>query len=130
MTIRSELETPLAAFAAANNIPVAWEGKTFTKPTSGPYLQPFMLDKAIFNPTVDMERKRTRGFFQINVCVPDGRGSKEGEELAELIAALYPSANKQAFPTVSIEQHPQIAHALLDSNFRVIPVMIRYRQES
>lgn len=130
MTIRSELEAPLATYATANNIPVAWEGKPFTKPTTGDYLRIFFLNKSITNPTIDFESKRTRGMVQIDVCVPDGKGSKHAEELAEAIAALYPAANKQAFATVSIEQHPQIGRAMIDTNFRIIPVTIEYRQES
>ncbi len=130
MTIRSELEAPLAAFAQTNNIPVAWEGQPFTKPTTGDYLRIFFLAKTITNPTIAFTDKRIRGLVQIDVCVPDGKGSKHVEELAEAVAALYPAANKQAFPTVSIEQHPQIGRAMIDGNFRVVPITIEYRQES
>jgi hypothetical protein len=130
MTIRTELESPLATYATANNIPVAWEGKAFTKPTSGDYLRIFFLNKVISNPDVEFVRKRTIGMVQIDVCAPDGQGSKHVEELAEAIASLYPSYNKQAFPTVSIESHPQIGKAMIDSGFRVIPITIEYRQES
>lgn len=130
MTIRTELEAPLRLYATTNNIPVAWEGVPFTKPTGTPYLQIFFLDKSISNPTVEFSRKRTRGFVQINVCVPDGNGSKQVENLAEDIAALYPAADKQAFATVSIEQHPQIGRAMIDANFRIIPISVEYRQES
>lgn len=131
MTIRSELEAPLFAYSAANgNIPIAVEGKAFTKPTNADYLRIFFLDKSNSNPTVEFSRKRTRGMIQIDVCVPDGQGSKHAEELAEAIAALYPAANKQAFATVSIEQHPQIGRAMIDANFRVIPITVMYRQES
>ncbi len=131
MTIRSELEAPIATFAQTNNIPVAWEGQPFDKTkVVGDYLRIFFLQKNITNPTVAFTDKRIRGLVQIDVCVPDGKGSKHVEELAEAVAALYPAANKQAFPTVSIEQHPQIGRAMIDGNFRVVPITIEYRQES
>ena len=130
MTIRSELEAPLAAYCNTNSIPLAREGMPFDRTNKTKYIQIFFLDKAIYNTTLRFEQKRTRGFVQINVCCQDGKGSKEVEELAEAIAALYPSYNKQAFPTVSIEQHPQIGRAMIDAGFRIVPITISYRQES
>lgn len=132
MTIRQELESKVAEWAATQSppIPVSYEGVPFTKPASGPYLQLFMLPSVTTNPTVDGVRKRIRGFFQINVCVPDGKGSKQVEEIAEAIASLFPVADKAAFPTVSIEQHAQTGQATIDAGFRVVPVTVRYRQES
>lgn len=130
MTIRSELEAPLAAYCTANSIPLSREGQPFDRTSLKEYIQIFFLDKAITNPTVDMESKRTRGFVQINVCCEDKKGSKRVEELAEAISLLYPCANKQAFATVSIEQWPQIGRAMIDANFRIVPVTVRYRQEA
>jgi hypothetical protein len=131
MTIRSELEAPLIAYGLANNIPVAKEGVAFTPPNPpAPYLEIFFSDKKISNPTVEFSRKRTRGFVQINVYCPEGKGSKQIEELAEAVAALYPAANKQAFATVSIEGHPQIGRAMPETNFRMIPITVWYRQDS
>lgn len=131
MTIRTELEAPLIAYGATNNIPVAKEGVAFTKPNPpAPYLEIFFSDKKIINPTIEFTRKRIRGFVQINVYCPDGKGSKQVEDLAEAVAALYPAANKQAFATVSIEGHPQMGRAMVEPNFRMIPITVWYRQES
>lgn len=100
------------------------------KPSTGSYLQPTMLDKGISSPNVDAARKRTRGYFQVKCYSLDGKGSKAVEVLAEQVAALYPLANKQAFETVSIEDHPQISQAMIDGIFRCIVVSVRYRQEA
>ena len=129
MTIRDELESVLIAYCTAKNIPLSLEGKPFKKP-DGTYIEAFMLPSVTTNPTVDMVRKRIRGFFQINCCTADGYGSKAVEALADEVAALYPSYNKLAFPTVSIEQHPQTGQAIIDGAHRYIPVSIKYRQES
>ena len=130
MTIRSELEAPLINYCTTNSIAFSLEGKPFDRTKVTEYVQIFFLDQSISNPTVDMESKRIRGFVQINVCCQDGKGSKRVEELAEAISLLYPCANKQAFATVSIEQWPQIGRAMIDANFRIVPVTVRYRQES
>lgn len=130
MTIRSELEAPLAAYCAANSIALSREGVPFDRTKFTEYLQIFFLDSSTINPYVEFSHKRIRGYVQINVCCPDGKGSKRVEELAEAVAALYPADNKQAFATVSIEQHPQIGRAMIDANFRVVPVTVSYRQES
>lgn len=130
MTIRTELETVLYNFGQLNNLPIAWEGVPFDSTKYEEYIQIFFLNRAIYNPTLEFSRKRTIGMLQINVCVKDGYGSNRVEELAEAVAALYPASNKQAFETVSIERHPQIGRAMIDANFRVIPVTIEYRQES
>ncbi len=136
MSIRSELESVLISYCTAHNIALSLEGVPFVKPTipagnsTTYYLQAFMLNSATTNPTVEMTRKRIRGFFQINCYAPDGFGSGKVEALADAVAALYPSYNKLAFPTVSIEQHPQTSQAFIDGPFRAVAVTVKYRQES
>lgn len=129
MTIRSELEKKVVEYAASRSLAVAMEGCPFDRTNVSEYLEVFFLKKAIFARDVAVQGKTTRGMMQINVCVKDGTGSKRVEELAEAIAALYPVANKQAFPTVSIEQHPQIGPAFIDAKFRIVPITVEYRQE-
>lgn len=128
MSVRSELEGRLATFATAQNIPVSWEGVPFTPPSSGPYLQAVMLASATKNSTVDATRTRTTGNFQINVVGFDGLGSKQVEDLATLVVALYPVMPKAG--TVSIESPPQTGAAILLTGKRIIPITIAYRQEN
>ena len=68
--------------------------------------------------------------MSVNVCVPDGQGSKTIESLAQQIVDLFPIVPKSLFTTVSIEQTPQVGQAMIDNAFRVVPVTIRYRQEA
>lgn len=132
MSIRSELEGTLLTWAAAQSPPllVCVEGVPFVKPTNAPYLQVWLTSSVTTNPTVDGKRKRVRGFVSVNICVPDGKGSKQAEDLAQQIVDLFPVVPKSLFTTVSIEQTPQTGQAMIDNAFRVIPVTIRYRQES
>lgn len=131
MSIRSELETKIAAYAASLSpaLPVAYEGVPFTPPTNGSgYLQPFLLANTVTNVTTDGKRLRTRGNFQINCWVPDGTGSKKVEDLANAVAALYPTLPKTG--TVSIESPPQTSAAFTNASWRVITVTVSYRQEA
>ena len=129
MTIRSELETRLATYAATHNpiIPIAWEGLPFTPPTSGVFLQPIMLRSNRVSPSVDASSVRVRGDFQVNVVVRDGVGSALADTIAEEVMALYPIIPK--IGTVSVEQPPQKSSAILLLDKRIIAVTVNYRQE-
>jgi len=131
MTVRSEIEQKLATFATTQSpaIPISYEGVPFTKPTSGPYFEVFFLNSSTQDVTVDGTRRRVRGYVQINVCYPDGKGSKAVEAMAEAVSALYPVVPKSLFTSVSIDQSAQIGRAFISDNFRVVPVTIYYRQE-
>lgn len=128
--IRVFFETKLAAFAAAQTVPlaVAYEGVPFTKPQSAAYLECYLISSAVINPTVDGTRTRSVGVFQVNIVTPDGLGSKQGEELALGIIALYPLLPKGA---VSVEQTPHAERAQLNlDGHRVLPVLVKYRYEA
>ena len=129
--IRSELETRLAAFAAAQSppLPVAWEGIPFTKPTTGGYLEPFLISASTVNPDVAAKRSREVGVFQVNIYFPDGTGSAPCSNVAIALISAFPVVPKTGL--VSIEQTPNAARALLDtSGWRVVPVSIKYRYEA
>lgn len=130
MSIRSEIETTLLTWAAAQTpaIPVSVEGVPFTKPTSGGYLQIFFLDPTVINPDVAAERERETGVFQVDVCVPAGTGTKAGTALADSVKALFPVVPKTG--TVSIERPPQkSAFRPRTDGFLVCHVSVSYRQE-
>lgn len=130
MSVRSELETRLAVWAAAQQPPilVAYEGVPFTPPTSGSYLQPFLLANTVTNITVDGKRIRTRGNFQINCWTKDGTGSKIIEDLANTVSLLYTVL--PIIGTVRIVSNPQTSAAFTNADWRVISITIPYRQES
>jgi hypothetical protein len=127
ISVRPELETILATWANSSGIKVAWEGKQFDKPTSSPYVQPFLLPGTTINPTVDGTRQREVGIFQINVWGLDGKGAAETEGLAYQVASLYPIVPKVG--TVSIERSPTIGPPFIEAGWRVVPVTILYRRE-
>lgn len=126
--IRQELELRLKDWANSQSpkIPVAWEGKPFTKPTSGVYLQPFLLPTKPMNPSVDGKLIREFGIFHVNCWGIDGQGVGAVEQLAQNIVDLFPILPKVG--TVSIEQTPAIENPIIDSGWRVIPVTISYRR--
>ncbi len=127
MTIRTEVESVIEDFAKSRGLKVAYEGCAFT-PDNLPYLRVFFMNKAIRAPDLAVQTKTTIGMFQVDVCCLDKRGSAEVEELAQAVADLFPCADKQAFPTITIEGHPQIGRAMIEGNFRIIPVTVEYRQ--
>lgn len=131
MTIRSELEVRLFAFAAAQNPPleIATEDRAFTKGTL-PFLECFLIPASTNNVTTDAKRIRLRGVFQVNVWVPSGKNKlAEGEAIAQGIIDAFPVVPKQG--TVSIESTPEYSKALNDvAGWRIIPITIDYRVES
>lgn len=131
MNIRQEVETTIAAFAAAQTPPitVSYEGVPFTKPNGTPYLEVVFLNNNTMNATVDATRVRVYGNFQVNVYAPDGRGMRQLDDLSSAVAALFPVANKARYSTFSVEQPPDASAAMIDSAFRWCAVRVKYRQE-
>jgi hypothetical protein len=131
MNIRQEVESAVAAFANSQTpqIPIAFEGVPFTKPTNGPYLEVFFLANSPMNATVDVSRIRVYGTFQINCYVLDGKGMKALDDLSDSIVALFPVNNKGLYTTFSVEQPPNVSPPLSDTKFRMAAVRVKYRQE-
>jgi hypothetical protein len=128
MNIQAAIEAPLLTWAAAQSppIPVAIENKAFTKPATGPYLKLFLLGAVTVNPDVSAEKERTTGIFQIDVCTPQGVGTKLEQTLVAAIKALYPVLPKT--PPVSIERPASEATGRnSDDGFRVKYVSFSYR---
>ena len=128
--IRSELETRLSAWANSFNpvIPVAWEGIDFQIPSSGVYVEPFILPATTINPTVDGGRKRYTGYFQVNIHVKDNSGTKKLNELSDSLVNYFPIVPKTG--NVSIERTPSIGRGITDNGWRIVPVSIPYRMET
>lgn len=128
MTIRTEIETRLATFAAAQAppIPVAYENQKFIKPATGSYLEIFFLDTTDRNRNLSAEI-RTFGKFQISCYGQIGTGMKDLEELVQQVKNLYPVLPKTG--TVSIEQPLSSSQSLVVDNFVCVPVTGSYRVE-
>jgi hypothetical protein len=128
--VRDFFENTLKAWAAAQSpaIPISYENVAFTKPTSGSFLECFLLPAATLNPSVRGNRKREVGIFQVNIWTKQGVGSKAGMTIAQAIVDLFPIVPKG---TVSIEQHPSIEKSLQDtSGWFITPITCMYRYES
>lgn len=130
MSIRLELQKKLTDWAKAQSpiIPVSIENIPFVKPANGPYLQIIFLSSSVVNPFLDGTYQRETGIMQVNVCVPEGIGTKVESDIANSIRNLFPVIPKTG--AVSIERPAQVSMAIVrDDGFRVIPVSISYRQE-
>ena len=139
MTVRSELTVRLSAFAAAysNNtvqpyvtkLAVSYENIPFVKPINNePFLEMFIVPAHTKDVTVDGTRQRENGFMQVNIWSKAGVGTAQGEAIAYALRAAFPVLPKQG--TVSVEATPSIKPAILDgAGYRIIPVIISYRQE-
>ena len=126
--VRSELEQRLSTWANSFNpvIPVAWENVAFELPDDQ-YVQPFLIPATTINPTVDANRKRYIGIFQINVYVKSGGGTKKINELVDSLINYFPVVPKTG--NVSIEQTPYSSVGTTVDGWRVVPVSIPYRME-
>lgn len=129
MSIRSEIESRLATWASAQTpkIPVAYENVSFVKPSTGQYLEVYMLQSTAVNNGVDAEGVRHTGMFQINCYSPLNGGMAAVEALAATVVALYPVVPKTG--TVSIEAPLNASQAMPLDGFMCIPVRGRYRVE-
>ena len=125
-TLRKEIEDKVASWAATKSIPIAYENVTFVKPTTT-FIELYIIPATTVNPTVNAKRTTLYGMIQFNIYCKSGEGSKKSEDLAQELIDLFPVVPK--IGTVSIEQTGSIMNPLYDSQWRVLPVRISYRQE-
>ena len=129
--IRKALEGRLAAWANAQSpkVPVAFEEAPFTKPTSGKFLEAFLVPAITLDRDVSGNGKRYLGIFQVNCWALSGKGMAEVEALAASVISLFPLLPKQG--NVSIESTPYAESAMDDSaGWTITPVTIKYRYET
>lgn len=131
MTIKSELQKRITDWAKLQTpiITVAVPNVPFTKPSpTSTYIEIDFLDSTTVSVTVDALRERTTGLMSINLCVPQGAGAGHEDTLTEAIRALFRVRVK--IGTVSIERPVSVSRAIpREDGFRVIPMMVSYRQE-
>lgn len=129
--IRSVFETQLKTWADAQvpKIPIAFEGASFSKPSSGTFLEPTLLPNVTLNHDLSGLRKTYLGIFEVKCWCQSGRGMGKVEQLAGSIINLFPMLPKAG--VVSVEQTPHAEHTHLDdSGWIVVPVLILYRYET
>lgn len=130
MSVRSDLETRLQTWADAQSpkIKIAWEGKAFTKPSTGVFLQAVVMRAKSRNSNLGGIDYREHGLWQISVWGLDGKGSSETESIAQDLVNLFPVIPK--FASTSIEQAGTISQADIIDGWRVVHVTFPYRKES
>lgn len=128
MTIRSEIEGKLAAYAASKSIPVSYENVGFNQPNSGPFLEIYLFSIVRHNRDLAATKVRSTGLFQINCYAPVGDGMAVVEALVEDIVNTYPVLPKVG--TVSIEIPLHASTGYIVDGFMCVPVTGRFRVES
>ena len=131
MSVRSDLESRLKTWADSQNPPIkiAWEGRSFTKPTGGSsWLQPFVLPSYSKNATVDGIRYREQGYWQINIWSVDGKGAGNQESIAQQLINLFPVIPK--FSDTSIERVGSMSQGPDNAGYRVLAISWPYRRET
>lgn len=129
-TIRQELETRIAALAAAQSPPlkVAYEDVPFDPSALQSFLEVTIVPAITQNVTVDGNRIRELGVMQVNVWAKTGKGAGLGESIADKVIAAFPVVPITG--TISIVQTPYKSRAIKDeSGWRIVPVTISYRRE-
>lgn len=129
--IRAELEARLKTWADAQNpkIPIAFQNVAFTKPSSGVFLEAYLIPNDTLHKEVSGARKTYIGLFQINCWAKSGQGMGDVEQLAQSVVGLYPMLPKTG--PVSIEGTPSAERPIPDnSGWVIVPVTIKYRMES
>lgn len=130
MSVRSDLESRLATWAASQNPPIeiSWEGMSYDKPSSSLFLQAIISPSKPSMAGVSGIRYRELGILHINIWGLDGKGSSEVESIAQALVNLFPVFPK--FAETSIEQVGAIGQAEIINGYRVLPISFYYRRET
>lgn len=130
MTVRTDLETRLATWAASQVPPIeiAWEGVNYDKPASDLFVECFLSPSMPNMAGLGGTRYRDVGVFHINIWGLNGKGVSETETLAKSLVNFFPVFPKWA--DTSIERVGQISKAEIVNGYRVVPVTFYYRQET
>lgn len=126
MTVRTEIESRLLAYAQAEMLPVAFENASF-EPPAGDWLSLYFLSPSLLNRNLAAEGVREEGMFQVSIFTKQGTGTGRSNELVRQVSALFPVLPKDGL--VSIESPPTPAKGFPDGSHWCVPVTVRYRAE-
>lgn len=134
MSTRSELESKLSTFAAAQipPLPIAFESQSFTPPSQTAdnlWLECYLMPGPTISATVSADTNRERGIWCVNVWRPSNKGVGKLETVAEQIIKLFPVIPKTG--TVSIEQPGSKSKINITADgWACISLTFQYRVES
>lgn len=131
--IRAAFESRLSAWAGSKTpaIPIAWENVAFT-PSNYPYLRAFLLPAATDSQDLEGKHRAYTGIFQVSIIGQTGKGSKQVEDIAGELEALFPMTppmetnSAPVFITHPMTQGP----TLPDGGAFTLPVWCRYRMDT
>ena len=132
-TVRVALETRLKRIASTLNPvpPIAYQNAAFEKPTSGVWLECFVIPSATVDRGVQAQSKTYLGMFQINVWIQRGIGMGAAESIVDKIIAGFPSAVKdQKYAKLTISGVSEGASLDDTSGWVATPVLVTYRYDS
>lgn len=76
--VRRAFEVPLAAFAQAQGLALAFDNVAFTPPT-GMHLRAFLIPAGTSSDDLAGKHRRYEGTFQVSVMAPAGQGAGPGQ---------------------------------------------------
>lgn len=134
MSVEGKIEEALEArlqslVTVPANLPIAWTGKSFTKPTGGKYLELLFapnLANRVFIGSNDPHQRM--GVLQINLHWPLGDFERVPRDLAGQVAAHFPTdlVLTSGGVEVRITKVPDVTAALTFATEITIPVIIEY----
>jgi hypothetical protein len=126
--ISAALDNKLNTFAAANNIPVAWENIGY-KPIIGTmFLRPTLLPGDTDSPGLSYTSALDHiGVYQVDVISPIDKGKGQAITTADLVATAFPRGELvYNGKTVTIKQASRRPGSR-DNAWYIVPVIINYR---
>lgn len=126
VTIRAILETALSAMSPS--LPTAWENTKFTPAPETAHQRVYLLLAQPQMLEMSWKLHRERGFMQVSLCYPLDAGPSAAATRAELIRTTFYAGRDLTSGgiTVTIDGTPEIAPAMVEDDFYVLPVKVRF----
>lgn len=130
-TIRNLLENKLKQWNtnSGKNLPIAFENVSFSKPdTTSTYLECYVIQVSPVISNTIVNRITYSGFMQINICIKKNVGTKQAEEIANLLSqefSVLPKLGK-----LSIENPLCIETNYMNGDYMCFPTRVFFRYES
>lgn len=125
------LERHLYQWTARKDLPVAAENITFDAPDR-PYVQSHVLPAT--NDVIDLSGDLVvyRGVYQVNVCVPTGRGKSTAYALAEELVDHFAVNTVLTDGEFScyIDEIPSASAGIVNNRIYMVPVSMGYRSDT
>lgn len=125
--VRAALETALAAMSPS--VTTAWENTNFTPPADD---TPYQRVSVLFADPENLEMSKSwteRGFMQVTLCYPNGKGAGPALTRAQLVRDTFFRGRTVSSGGINvlISGTPSILPALNDGGRFVLPVRIPFR---